>query len=116
MLNTLPSLPLPDLPIKETPEYKVSETQYGDGYKQIAQDGVNATTWRVDLSWSNINQSERDIIVTFLQAHAPAVPFYYTTTNRPQRPYTCKDWSDTEVDAGFYNVVATLIENHGASV
>ena len=114
-LNTLPSLPLPDLPIRVAPQYKVSEAQYGDGYSVVAEDGVNAEVLVVNLNWTNINQAERDIVVNFLLAHAPATPFYYTAPNRAQRPYICKEWSDTETDAGYYSVTAKLEENHGVN-
>lgn len=115
-LNTLPAEPLPDLPIDNSPEYTVSETNYGDGYKIIAEDGINAAAYTVRLTWSNINDTERAALVDFLKAHAPAVPFFYTAHGHPRRTFTCRQWSEREVSAGYHRVSATLTEFHGASV
>lgn len=115
-LNTLPMNPLPDLPLRRSPEYRLNEVQYGDGYKLVAEDGVNATTNRVSLTWSTLTEEEQDAIVSFLEAHAPATPFYYTAPGLPQRPYRCTSMTHEQINVGLWTVTAELEEYHGATV
>lgn len=114
-LNTLPSSPLPDLPIKTQFKHATRRAQFGDGYEQVGTDGANARIITVTLSWSNINQTERDTIVDFLSEHVPHVPFKYVVKGQGAHVFLCDGWTDTEVDAGYFNVSAVLTEFHGAT-
>jgi phage-related protein len=112
--NTFPASPLPDLPDSVAPNYAVQETAFGDGYKQVGEDGINSRTDTVSLSWSDINMAERDVLIAFLSAHAPALPFYYTHEGFPQKTYTCKDWRHRRTNVTGYSVTASLVQEHGA--
>jgi phage-related protein len=113
-LNTFPALPLPDEPEPVTPQYAVQEVQFGDGYKQIAEDGNNARSDQVQLSWTDINTTEKDLVVNFIEAHAPATPFYYTSILGTQKVYICRNWSAARTNANFWNISAQLEEYHAA--
>jgi phage-related protein len=114
-MNTFPALPLPDLPITVTPEYKMNEVTFGDGYALSAPNGINARTDKVVLNWTDINKTEFDILIAFFTAHAPATPFRYTPPNGTQRVFKCSQWSYTQTSAGHYSAQATLIQFHGAA-
>lgn len=114
VLNTFPATPLPEFPEGVDPEYKTQETQFGDGYKLIAEDGINARADRVDLRWENITASEKNTLVNFLTLHAPATPFYYTPIDGTTRVFICRKWNMRRTDAGFFSVSATLEQYHGA--
>lgn len=114
ILNTFPALPLPEFPEGIDANYKTSESKFGDGYSLIAEDGINSRTDTVELSWDNITTSEKDLIVPFLEAHAPATPFYYTPIDNVTRTFICRKWNMRRVDAGFFAVRASLEQYYGA--
>lgn len=112
-LNTFPASPLPDLPLTITPKYKTNETRFGDGYRLVAEDGLNTTEYQIRIKWTNINEAEKDLVSGFLVAHSPTTPFYYDDPDIGQRPYVCDKWSKTQVDAAHWTVQATFEEYHG---
>lgn len=112
-LNTFPAAPLPEFPESIVPRYTTKESQFGDGYKQIAVDGINARADEVPLVWNNIMTSEMIVLRNFLEAHAPNLPFYYTPIDGQMRAFICREWTMERVDAGFYNMTARLEQYHG---
>jgi len=113
--NTLPATPLPDLPIGDEPEYAVSETKFGDGYSQFAEDGINAKTSNVTLTWTNLNAAEFETIRAFLDAHAPATPFLYTAPGaQAERKFICPQWGHNQTSVAHYSIRAKLTQYHGA--
>lgn len=114
VLNTFPASPLPDFPLEQTPEYKVLEVAFGDGYVLDMPDGINSRTDKITLAWTNLNASEFAIIRDFLNAHAPSTPFLYTPAGSTTKVFKCRVWSHSQTNGGFYSVRATFTQYHGA--
>lgn len=113
-LNTFPASPLPEFPEGIETGYRTQETQFGDGYKLIAESGINARIDKVELRWENLRTSEMTVLRNFLEAHAPATPFYYTPIDGRTRTFVCQQWEIRRIDAGFFSVSASLEQYYGA--
>lgn len=112
-LLTFPALPLPDLPEGVSTDYRTEETQFGDGYKIVAPDGINTRQDTIELSWTNISQTEFNAVKSFVEVHAPATPFLYTPVDGAQRVFICRRWDYKRVDVGFYNMQVSLERIYG---
>lgn len=112
--QTFPAAPLPDFPTSVKPSYAVDTVAFGDGYEVRAPAGINARTDTVTLSWTVLNANERRVLENFLDAHAPATPFFYTPFNGVQKAYTCDDWGADQTDGGYHAVRAVFKQYHGA--
>ena len=112
-LNTFPSSPAPDFPSQRTPEFSTRETNFGDGYNVEVPNGINNRTDKVTLSWTQLNADERDVIMDFLEAHAPTTPFWFVFPgDATQKAYKCKTFSDSQTNGGYYAISATLTQVH----
>lgn len=88
--TTFPSTP-PDVTSKHRVEYKHLRADFGDGYLQIAGDGINPKREFWDLSFSKYPDADIDAIVAFLDARAGTDPFFWTPTlETPESPV--KQW------------------------
>jgi len=100
----------PTLPPQEEPtgdvSYRLTESQYGDGYRQIVGDGLNPRVQKWPLIWKGTN-AEIQPIKDFFDAHI-GVSFYYTPPNGTQGRYICKGYQDIPAAAGNGTVSATL--------
>lgn len=75
------------------PEIKILEAQFGDGYTQVAPDGLNHIRDVLTLSWKMLRPAQADQIETFLRAHGGTTPFYYTISDTvTQKKWTCREW------------------------
>lgn len=113
-LLTFPAAPPPEFPEGIDANYKTEETQFGDGYRLVAEDGINSRTDTVDLRWQNITLAEMVILRDFLEAHAPAKPFRYTPIDNRTRTFICRKWSARRSAVGFYEFSANLEQYYGA--
>ena len=52
--------------------------QYGDGYEQRLQDGINTRGLTVTAIWGALTHADADTIVAFFEARAGVEPFTYT--------------------------------------
>ena len=79
------AIPLP-LPTKIAPEsekrYKNNrlEAQYGDGYKQISNNGINSLVDMWSIAWVWVKQSDKDTIIAALES---SNTFTWTPFNEP---------------------------------
>lgn len=56
---------------------RVLTADYGDGYTQIVEDGLNANFDTVTLSWASLAQTDFDAIAAFWRLKGVSVPFQY---------------------------------------
>lgn len=109
---TPPQSPAPGLQIK--PEIKILQAEFGDGYSQPTPDGLNHIRRTLTLTWEGLERSERDQIISFLEARKGTEPFTYTVPGSATAgAYTCAEWSDTALEASLYTVNATFKQNFG---
>jgi phage-related protein len=86
---------------------RVRKAQFGDGYAQRLQDGINNRASSYNLTF--IGDAETiAAILTFLDAHAGATSFYWTPLLRPQLMFTCEKYSEPTKDGGVYMITATF--------
>ena len=93
-------------------EAKTKEVQFGDGYKQIVNDGINNTLLELDFSFEGRDDREAGAILHFLTTRAGGETFAFT----PPSPYSvekkwkCKAWSSNQVFYDNHTIRATFIE------
>lgn len=89
-----------DSPVNSEPKVKV--TQFGDGYEQSSQDGINNLLLNFDVTFNERTTVETRAILHFLYARKGVERFIYL----PPEPYAeyklfvCRKWSDSK---HFYN-------------
>lgn len=113
ILNTFPAEPLPDFPSSIAPSYQVTDVEYGDGYRLSRPAGINSRTDTVRLVWTQLHRAEVEVLEDFLEAHAPATPFYCSPLAGRQSAYTCREWTKDQTNGGYFAMTATLVQFHG---
>lgn len=77
---------------------RVLQVQFGDGYSQRAEDGINnlPTTW--DVTWDVLSVADADTIETFFNDRAGAESFDYQFPNESaSAKYIVKTWNRTDI-------------------
>lgn len=69
----------------------ILEVQYGDGYGQRAEDGLNALRKQGVLSWIPLSQSERDDVQTHWAAFGVVQTFSWAAPNDIERRWRYTD-------------------------
>lgn len=84
---------LPDDKPNGSFEVRMREVQFGDGYKQISEDGLNALSQKWPLSFDR-DQDTIALIEDFLIANKGKW-FYWTPpgSNAVQKKFICNSWS-----------------------
>lgn len=83
-------------------EPKIKKIQFGDGYSQKLNDGINNILPSINLTFENIDTEEVTAILHFLESRAGSESFVFLapaprgTLGR----WTCERWTDT---LDFYN-------------
>ena len=77
---------------------RVLSTDFGDGYKLTAPDGLNTAVEEWDLKFDKYNKDDIDTITAFLDARGSTEHFLWT----PPDEVTAKKWrQDGEYDVAF---------------
>ncbi|WP_045860302.1 phage tail protein [Teredinibacter purpureus] len=73
-------------------EFRTRRVQFGDGYSQRTQDGLNArrTVWPLTFALPHADIAS---VVAFLDEHAGVEPFLWGPPNVAATPYLCKGYS-----------------------
>ena len=70
--------------------------QFGDGYQQRSTFGINQNLKIYQFTWSNISESDSDIIEDFLDARAGVENFDYTPAGESaSKKMICRNWNKT---------------------
>lgn len=102
----------PDYKYNIIVEPKVLSIQFGDGYTQDLQDGINNTLLKIDLTFSNRKYAEYSAILHFLHSRNGSEKFYFV----PPAPYAiskkfvCLKWTPTQNFYDDYTISATFEE------
>lgn len=76
----------------DKPEFKVLESDFGDGYTRATGDGMNNIRRIVSLTWDWLTAVQADEIETFIRSHKGAQAFLYTLADsNEQLKWTCKE-------------------------
>lgn len=94
-----------------TTEYlkRVARVEFGDGYSQAAEDGINTDISTISASWNNIGSDAMHEIVNFLQARLLLNPFLFKLPDwaSPATVY-CQTITKTDHYNGLYSISATF--------
>lgn len=88
-------------------KYRVRTAQFGDGYKQEVGDGPNnkEDSYPIVFTGSRAKVLE---IMAFLDRHAGAKAFLWTTPLGELGMFTCKDPVPTPIGGGTFKLTATF--------
>lgn len=84
-------------------EIRIIDNDFGDGYKQVMPDGLNAARDKLSVRWSNLLISQCKSLDTFFESQC-AKPFYWT----PPQTTTRKLWRCTSWKASYHETIADL--------
>ena len=88
----------------------VRNVQFGDGYSQRLRYGLNTDPKRWRLTFQNRSNTERDNILTFLEARGGAESFDWTPPRGSAGKYICPQWSMDMVAFNNNTIQAEFME------
>ena len=99
--------------VDTTIEYRVIETQFGDGYKQTSADGINTKNESYTIK---VHGRENDIkeIMAFFDAHGGWKSFFWTPPLKTIGLYTCTDPKPTPQGGGLYTISGTFVKSYSS--
>lgn len=84
--------------------YRVRSVQFGDGYRQVAQDGINNKVQKWPLSFEG-SLAEMQVIMDFFDRHYGAKSFLWTPPGyATPLLFTAKDASLISQGAGVFSI------------
>ena len=105
---------IPDKTLTRNNKPRVIKNQFGDGYEQRVQEGINNITQSFSVAFNNRPKAEIDDIMAFLdnKAGTTAFDFTYPDTNASGNERTvkvvCEDYTQTYSFDDFYSCTATF--------
>ena len=97
-----------------TSTFRVREAQFGNGYRQVAADGINSEQQSWPLTFSG-DESEVAPIVAFLRRHRGVSPFEWKPPLSPLGLWTCESFTATPHGSDLYTVTATFEQFYGVA-
>jgi len=91
---------VPDEGAKATRAPRIRVAQFGDGYSQRSQDGLNADMVARSLSFTGRSNAELAAIQAFLAAQGGVTSFDYTHPGDTSRKYLCAGFEVTDTAYG----------------
>lgn len=86
----------PDRGLTKKSQTKTLEADFGDGYSQRANDGLNNIRRNLPLTWTLLTPEEADEIESFLEARKGSEAFFYTAPrDTTPKKWRCKTWDRT---------------------
>lgn len=91
-------------------ESRTRELSYGDGYKEIARDGINTTRKQTRVSII-VNKSELDSYLNIFEDLKGARPFLWSpdgsaTTDQ----WVCKNWEYVKLSPNSFELIASFTQ------
>lgn len=88
-------------------KFRTRSLQFGEGYRQVAQDGINNASQKWPLTFGG-DEQEIEPIVLFLRRHAGARSFLWKPPLSVQSYWTCSGFNLTPHVDGVYTLTATF--------
>lgn len=99
--------------VDPTIEYRVIETQFGDGYRQTSADGINTKNESYAIT-VHAYKNEALEIMAFFDEHAGYKSFFWTPPLGKLGLYQCKDPKPVDQGGGLYVITGTFIKSFAA--
>lgn len=89
----------------------VRSIQFGSGYSQRAQFGINQDPKVWTLSWENRTATDANSIEDFLEARKGVESFSWTPPDdTTSYKWICQEWTKTMPYSNLFNISATFIQ------
>jgi phage-related protein len=98
----------PSFEATESSKPRAHKFQAGDGYEQRIRFGTHTDPKEWSLTFSERTNTERDAILTFLEARAAVESFDWTTPRGSAGKYICEEWQVTMRAYNFNTIQATF--------
>lgn len=83
----------PSYPAQAVRTPKTTNSVFGDGYEQRAEDGINSLPEAWDLQFLSRDQAEGDAIDAFFAARKGVTYFQWTTPKGYAGNFICRTWT-----------------------
>ena len=100
----------PSFEATESSKPRVRKFQAGDGYEQRVRFGLNTDPKEWSLTFANRTDTERDNILTFLEARNGVESFDWTPPRGTAGKYVCEEWQATLSNCNNNQIQATFRE------
>lgn len=100
---------------QNTPQHNLVENQFGDGYKQRLEDGLNQLADNWNIPWNCLSNAEARTLIDFMNAHR-VQPFLWTPPDElVAKKYICRNLTHnpTANAPGYTDVTVTLEQDFG---
>ncbi|BEM76406.1 hypothetical protein SME38J_05090 [Serratia marcescens] len=94
-------------------QFRLRKAQFGDGYTQVAGEGLNPVTRSWDLSFVG-NEAYISAIISFFESLQGYRAFQWTPPNNVTGLYRCEGYKPTALGGNNYSLTATFIEAYHA--
>jgi phage-related protein len=93
-------------------EFNILEAEFGDGYSQPTENGLNSAKRSLSLVWDVLTDDQADDITAFFLDRKGVTPFYFTPPreNYPVK-WTCRDYTNDTGSDGLRKVTATFVQS-----
>lgn len=109
-LNTFAPAFNPTLQSTRGVKARTVTAQFGDGYSQRSEDGLNAAPRNYQAIWEELQSTDADTIEAFLEAQT-AIPFLWTPPlETVQRSWIASNWTRGYVGGTLVSLTASLAE------
>jgi phage-related protein len=88
-------------------QHQVRSAKFGDGYEQVAADGINSETQSWQLSFTGSKERTREIL-DFLRARKGYQSFYWTPPFAEKMLFRCTEYAPAELGGGQWSISATF--------
>lgn len=96
-----------------TIDYRVIETQFGDGYAQTSADGINTKNEQYKIK-IHAMESVAAEIMAFFDEHAGRKAFLWKPSLGQLGLYTCNDPTPNEEGGGLYSITGTFVKRYAS--
>ena len=96
-----------------TSSFRTRTAQFGNGYRQVAADGINNEQQSWPLTFGG-SEDEVAPIVAFLRSHRGASAFVWTPPLGEESLWTCNSFGMTPHGEDLYTVTATFEQYFGS--
>lgn len=110
-MATFPDLE-PTIASMKTVEYRVKRVQFGNGYYQIAGDGINNNMEEWSVQWEALSATDKETIIAFLEARGGYDNFTWTApdSSATAKSYICPGYELYGLGGNRYTISATFQE------
>lgn len=100
----------PSFSASESSAPRVRRVQYGDGYEQRLRYGLNTDPKTWQLTFANRTDTERENILSFLEARGGSESFDWTPPRGTAGKYVCSEWSVDLLNCNNNTIQAKFME------